>query len=171
MENFLQMEIRNESAKDTRTTAYIPGVVYGKDINYNVRIHHKQLEEIINKYVYNTLFSIKIDNKDMKVKFMELQRHPINNKILHFDLRVMNDVKKLTVDIPVVISGSLPSNAKMYAPYYSVQVRCNGDFIPKEIVCDVETIANGGKITTQDIHIDGVQFLRKQNLVEVKLKK
>lgn len=171
MEKSLTVESRTEHALATHDNKYVPGILYGKNVHEKIKIDIVALGDVVNKYIYNTIYKILLNNKTYMAKFNEIQRHPITNKILHFDIAILNVDKDIIVNVPVELVGSLPSNARMSVPNYTVRIKCNSMKIPQKIECNVEKIATGGKISTSDIQMSGVKFLLKQNLVEVRLKK
>lgn len=173
MDHSFKFDERTEMAKDVRyaKNGYIPGVLYGKDVNFKIKLHENDLKLYLNEYIYNTIYVGVINDKKYRIKCQEIQRDPVSNKILHIDFIIVDNVEHLILNIPVHIIGSLSSSAKIHIPNKHVKVKCATNNIPQKIECDLNAIANGGKISTQDITIDGVKFLLKQNLVEVKIKK
>ncbi len=66
----------------------IPAIIYGKNKkNILIRINHDNIFNKIVKYQEkkNIYFLIKINNKIIKSKIKDIQKHPYKNKILHLD--------------------------------------------------------------------------------------
>ena len=149
----------------------IPGILYGKDINIKIHINSKILSKTINKYIYNTLFNVNINNKIYDVMFAQIQRHPVKDTILHFDLRVVDIHELIEVKIPVVTIGQSAPGAITSVIDYSIPVRCAPKDLIPQIECDITGIKDTSFINTQNIKLNGIHFKKHQNLVSIKIKK
>ncbi len=90
--NFIKVQYRHKLGtkynNKIRKNNKIPAIIYiKKKQNIPIIIKYKLIFNIIknNNNIKNINFIIKIENKKLKCKIKEIQKHPIKNKILHID--------------------------------------------------------------------------------------
>ncbi len=96
MKNIL-LKIKNKKKtgskynRKIRKKNIIPAVIYGKKKkNLMFLLKHDYTYSMIEKYqkkynIKNIIFNLKLNNKIIKSKIKEIQKHPFKNKILHID--------------------------------------------------------------------------------------
>ena len=103
---------KNE-ARRLRAEGKMPGVVYGaqkdgeKGTNLAVAVDPKPLFRILHSHSgMNTLITLKIDGEgDSRVLVKDLLVDPATNTMLHADFVRVNMDRRITVTVPVVITG------------------------------------------------------------------
>ncbi|NCQ52892.1 MAG: 50S ribosomal protein L25, partial [Caldiserica bacterium] len=106
----LKAEKREVSTKGMlnkyRNEGFIPGIVYGENLNgLSVIINEREFLVIAKKEGRNVLVDLEVQGNVYPTIFKEIQRNPIGGKILHVDFEAVNLEKPIYTTIPVVTKG------------------------------------------------------------------
>lgn len=106
----LKAEKREVSTKGMlnkyRNEGFIPGIVYGENLNgLSVIVNEREFLVIAKKEGRNVLVDLDIQGNVYPTIFKEIQRNPIGGKILHVDFEAVNLEKPIYTTIPVVTKG------------------------------------------------------------------
>jgi large subunit ribosomal protein L25 len=154
-------------AKKLRSSGKIPAVIYGqgektvplildgKDFHAVLHSHHGE----------NVIFEIKIPGRKtgLKAILREVQHEPVTGEILHVDFQHISMTKKITVQVPVSLTGT-PDGVKnkggiLEHILYEVEVECLPGDIPEHIKVDVSHLDVGDSIHVSDIPVTKVEIL------------
>ena len=145
----VEVEPRSSRGKNAsrraRRDGMVPAVVYGGGVPpLTVAVSPRRLEEVLHLETgRNTIFSVNLSGQDQKgaVMIKDLQRDPVNEKLLHVDLiRVQLD-KSVTVRVPIRLVG-VPEGVKSEGGVIEfvlreVEVECLPGDIPEHLDVDV----------------------------------
>ncbi len=103
----MKLEIRDKHLSVVRSEGYVPGVIYGHDIEpTKIKVNSKELK---NSYVEKGLtmsFETNLNGKTHTVFFKEIQKDVFNqNNILHFDLMKVSSTDLMRASIPIHLYG------------------------------------------------------------------
>jgi large subunit ribosomal protein L25 len=77
---------RGRKAKSLLKEGKVLAVLYGPGIeNLNLEIEEKLIEKVLKEKNENSPISLKVEGKEYKVIIKEIQREPIQGKIIHID--------------------------------------------------------------------------------------
>ena len=106
-----QFEIIAESRQGTgranvrrlRRTGLVPGVIYGgtdapESVSVNLKDFTRQLEH---EAFFSHILTVKVGGKSSQVVLKDLQRHPMNERVIHIDLLRVTQGQALTMNVPV----------------------------------------------------------------------
>lgn len=165
-------ETGKKSAKDIRKAESIPAIIYGHDKNVLISINEKELGKVIytpNVYVVN----ISVDGKAISTIVKEAQFHPVSDKIIHVDFLEVTDKKKVTVSLPIKLSGQ-SEGAKQGGKLFQAmrKVRVNGlvKNLPDHIDVDVTNLGLGKSIMVGDLNYDKFSIVEPKSLVIATIK-
>ncbi|HUJ08124.1 MAG TPA: 50S ribosomal protein L25/general stress protein Ctc [Streptosporangiaceae bacterium] len=82
-----------------------------------------------------------------------VQRDPIKGTVEHVDLIVVRRGEKVTVDVPVVVSGEVVADGLLDQQLVQISVQAEATAIPPSIEVDVEGMAIGVSITAGDLKL------------------
>jgi len=86
-----------------------------------------------------------------------VQRDPIKGTVEHVDLILVRQGEKVTVDIPVIVSGEVDPEGLLDQQLVQISVEAEATAIPPGIAVNVEGMAIGTQITAGDLTLpDGV---------------
>ncbi len=181
----LKVETREGSgkriAKDLRNKKLIPAVVYkgGKDA-LKLQLAAADLAEVLHtKAGENVIVTLKIAGGDSKAKdrtvvIKEIQREPIQSRILHVDFNEISLTEALKVNVPLTAHGE-PEGKKeggtLEHIMWELQVECLPTDIPEKIEVDVSKLKIGESIYVKNITVpEGVKVLTDPELIAMIVK-
>ena len=119
------------------------------------------IEKVLNAAGETRLISLSVDKerKARQVLVREIQRDPINGKLIHVDLYQVKMDKKVESDVPIILVGKSPAlNEKsnmMLQELDSLSVESLPDKIPANLKIDVSSLTEAGQVKrVKDIIID-----------------
>ena len=102
---FYRKDTGKKGADELRKKAYAPAVLYNGEIHENLYVPMRLLRDVI--YTQKVHFiDLNIEGTHHKCILKDVQFHPVSDMILHVDFYKLNDEKKVTMNIPVVLHGT-----------------------------------------------------------------
>lgn len=160
------------AARTLRRDGKIPAVIYG---------HNRAAEALaVDKATFtkllsgitaqSTILDVAIDGKaPVKALIRELQRNPLRNtEVLHLDLYEVRADEKITLEVPVHLSGTADGvrnfGGVLDQVLHRLQIRVFPADIPASIDLDVTNLAIGKSMFVRDVKVDKVEILNDGNL-------
>lgn len=160
-------QLRHSTGKGTaralRRDGNIPAVLYGSDIeSIPLTLSINDVEQLLKKVNYaQALLNLKVDGEESfekTVMIKEIQTEPLSQKFLHIDLYEINMDRKLTVTVPVVISGTsigVEAGGILQIIRRELEVNCLPTAIPEQITIDVTDLDIGDSVHVAEIELEG----------------
>jgi len=150
-----------KAAKQIRKGEQVPAVIYGGDVNMSIVLTTTDLKPIV--YTPNVhIVNIKIDGKVYETIVKDIQFHPVSDEILHMDFLHIFDDKKVTVALPVILTG-LSEAAKQGGKIILVTRKLRACGFPQELPetldVDITDLGLGKSIMVGDLKFDKVQLV------------
>ena len=160
-------EVTGKAVARLRKAGLLPAVVYGHGVDSsNVTVDAHEFELLRKHSGPNTLIDLKVDGKKANpVLVHAVQVHPVNRRPLHLDLFLVNLTEELTVDVPLVATGTSTAvselNGTLLHPTETVRVKALPDHLPQSIEYSIESLVDfDGAIHVSDLTIpDDVTLL------------
>ena len=153
----LRKETGKKSSKSVRLQEDVPCVLYGGKENVNFYTSESEFRNLLfTPKVY--IINVDIDGAHHKAVIKDLQFHPVTDKLLHADFYELSEDKPVTIEIPVVITGSsigVREGGKLVMDKRKVKVKGLYKDIPAEIVVDITKLGVGKSIRIGEIVTDG----------------
>jgi large subunit ribosomal protein L25 len=166
---------KNEARRD-RVAGRIPAVVYGAGKpNVAISVNRKTLSDVFREGAgENAIFLLKLGGSDQSRHAMikEMQRDPVSRKPLHIDfVRVLMDVK-ITVKVPIEVSGIArgvkTDGGILDVVTREVEIECLPTSIPAHLTVDVSELGIGDAIRIAQIPaVEGVRIVDNPEKVVV----
>jgi large subunit ribosomal protein L25 len=127
-----------------RRAGRLPGVVYGHGVpSSNVSIDAHEFELLRKHTGPNTLLDLVVDSGKPTPSLVHgVQVHPVSRKPLHIDLFAVRMTEELTVDVPVVTTGTSVlierEGGTLSHSIDAVRVRALPDHLPQFIEVSIE---------------------------------
>jgi large subunit ribosomal protein L25 len=153
-DNKLHAELRTRfgkgAARKIRRDHKIPAVMYGHG---TAPVHitlpgHDTMMALKNP---NALLTIVVDGKEQMALAKDVQRATLKPVIEHVDLVVVRKGEKVTVDIPVHVTGEAGPETVVTVEQQTVQLEVEATNIPESVVVSVEGLAAGSQIHARDL--------------------
>lgn len=156
------------AARESRRLGKVPGVIYGKgEESVSISVGYKDLVTVIHGHAgANVIIDLKLAGQeavDRKALIRDLQKDPISNKITHIDLQHISMTEKITIDVPIHVSGTA-IGVKDYGGILEFMIRtitleCLPTDIPNEIRLDVSPLMVHDAIHVRDIEVPNAKIL------------
>ena len=153
------------SARSLRQQGQIPGVIYGHGRDPQpLAINTRELEKLLDRIsAESTVIELSLDGTSARTLIREIQRHPFKRQILHVDFQELVAGEKVTVNIPIVLTG-IPDGVRndggiLDQTMRDLAVEVDPSNIPNHIELDVTSLRIGDSIHVSDIPLpEGVEI-------------
>ena len=158
-------------ARRVRVQGLIPAVVYGAgQPPVPVTVDPKVITKILHSDSgHNSIFDLNIEGgAGSKVMIVDWQNEPIKGKLLHIDLKRIAMNVRITVSVPVQLTG-VPAGVKtsggvLSQVLHEVEIECLPADIPSHIDVDITDLELNGTIHIKDLpHGDKIKFLGEED--------
>lgn len=148
---------RAEKSNKARKNGFIPGVVYGKDMDSkSVKLEQKEFKRMMQEHTKNSIVSVKIGDETKQCIIKEIQKDYVNGQILNVELQTVHSEDVIRLKIPVVFHGKekLSGRQQLLQEYISeVEIMGKASVLPEFVSIDVGERELGDKITIKDIQV------------------
>jgi len=158
----LKAEIRNVAGKGAaraiRKNKNIPAVVYGeKKEPVAIELAGRDIEALINVPSLRTkLFQIDTKSGKEDAMLMDIQYHPVTDRVLHIDFKRIDVKKPVCVEVPVEVinvetSKGLKLGGVLNFAVRKVAVVALVDKLPEKIILDLQDLTIGDTVHGSDL--------------------
>ncbi|MGN7190183.1 MULTISPECIES: 50S ribosomal protein L25/general stress protein Ctc [unclassified Curtobacterium] len=152
----LAVEIRTKfgkgAARKLRAADKIPAVIYG----HGTEPQHVSLpghETMLLVRTANAVVDLDIEGTSQLALVKDVQRDPVRQIIEHIDLVVVRRGEKVTVDVPVVVTGESFSGTIHVQDLSSVSLLVEATNIPEHVTVDVEGLEDGTQVLASQLEL------------------
>ena len=149
------------NCKQLRNMGKIPAVIYGdkKEPVFITVDYPKIVKELSRTGFFSTVFSLKLDKKEIKVLPREIQTDPLNDKPIHIDFLRVNNESKINISVPIIFineekSPGLKSGGVLNTVRREVDLICKIKNIPEKLEADLTNLEVGSVIHMSDIKLE-----------------
>lgn len=146
----------HESRKERRA-GKIPGILYGKGIvNYMFEVSELELNKEISINGEHGIIDMNLEGTNHKALIKEIQRDPVDHKIIHIDVEELKEDSKVTTEIPIVFMGEnevKKDGGIIQKEKSSIKVQCSASEIPRYINVDLSNLHLGDTYRVSDIEL------------------
>lgn len=155
----LRTEFGKGAARRARRAHQIPAVIYGhgaEPLHVNLPGH----QTMIAVRAANALLTLNVDGEEHLALVKDVQRDPVLQIIEHVDLLTVRRGEKVTVDVPVVVTGEVDATAVATQEAATISVEAEATHVPAHLEVDVEGRTPGQHVHASDIKLpSGVSLL------------
>ena len=152
---YLEARLRKETGKGAGRrmfqTGRLPAILYGgKEAPSPIDLSLRDFEMIEKHNIIN----LKLNNQEIMALIKEVQHHPVTNRLLHVDFYRIQQGKKLTVSIPIALTGEAPGvkvGGVLEHMLWKVEVECLPTNVPEKIEIDVSSLNIGDTLHVSDL--------------------
>lgn len=179
--NFMKLNVlkrTNEKIKALRDDNYIPAIIYGNSefISEPIKIKIKSLDfkKVFEQCGYHALVDVFLDDlkkEPFRVIVKDLQRHSVNDSILHVDFYCVNMDKDIVVDLPLSFVGISPAVKKLGAIFVkhsdTVKIKCLPSNLLNKIDVDISFLKNlNDSFCFKDLKLpDNIKLISDKNRI------
>jgi large subunit ribosomal protein L25 len=146
----IQAEPRTEfgkgGARRTRRAGKIPAVLYGHGTDpRHIALPAREFSHAI-KGGANTLLTLQLDGTSELALPKAIQRHPIRGHYEHVDLLLVRRGEKVTVEVPVTLSGEAVRDGLVDQQLITLTVEAEATHIPDHFEVSIEGMQVGDNV-------------------------
>lgn len=164
--NLIAVKRTNKGDK-VRAEGKVPAVVYGANTEaVSVSIDTMAFNKLYEKAGESSLIDLEIDGKNEgKVLVQDVQRFPLNDRVMHVDLRRIDMNKPMTAHVEINFVGESPAvkvfGAILVKSLEEVEVKCLPKDLVSSIEVDISALANfGDHIKVGDLKLpNGIEII------------
>jgi large subunit ribosomal protein L25 len=150
-ETRIDAETRTEfgkgAARRTRRAGRIPAVLYGHGTDpQHLSLPSLEFARVIREHGRNAVLTLNIGGRPQLALTKTVVTHPIRPYIEHVDLLVVQRGEKVTVEVPVVITGEAVAGTLITQDLTTLEIEADALNIPEHIELSVEAVQPGTQI-------------------------
>jgi large subunit ribosomal protein L25 len=145
-------EFGKGAARRTRRAGKVPAVLYG----HGTEPRHVTLpghELMLALKTPNVLLRLDGLDKDNLCLPKEVQRDVIKGFLEHVDLLVVKKGEKVTVEIPLTLTGEVDSRAVLNQELVTLEVEAEATHIPEGVEYSVDGLEPGAQVTAGEVNL------------------
>ena len=157
-ENRLVAAVRTEfgkgAARRARRDGQVPAVLYGHGEDpRHLNVPSRDFAAILRAHGTNAILTLDIEGKEQVALTKSVVVHPIRNYIEHADLLVIKKGEKVTVDVPVVVTGEAAAGTLVAQDAATISLEADALHIPEQIEVSVEGLEVGTQILANQLEL------------------
>ena len=157
----LREGLGKKESKDLRKQGIIPCVMYGGEKNLHFSSHENQFKKLI--YTPDVfLVKLEVDGQTFDAVMQDIQFHPVSDNILHIDFVQVFPDKKVTVNLPVRLTGSsvgIRAGGKLRQRRRALKVNGLIKDMPDRLEIDLSDLDIGESMKVGDLSYDNLDVL------------
>jgi large subunit ribosomal protein L25 len=147
-------EFGKGGARRTRRSGRIPAVLYGHGTDpRHVSLPTREFEHALRTDGANVLLSLAIEGSDELALPKSIQRDPVRGSIEHIDLILIRRGEKVTVDVPLQISGEIIAGGLLDHQLTVLSVAAEATHIPSGFEVSIAGLEIGASIHAKDVDL------------------
>ncbi|MFD4676791.1 50S ribosomal protein L25/general stress protein Ctc [Lentzea sp. NPDC058450] len=153
-------EFGKGAARRTRRAGKIPAVLYGHGSDpKHLALPALEFARVVREHGQNAVLTLALDGAAELALTKTVTTHPIKNYIEHVDLLLVKRGEKVTVDIPVVVTGEAQSGTLVTQDATTITVEADALNIPEQVELSIEGKEAGTQIHAGDLTLpEGVSL-------------
>jgi large subunit ribosomal protein L25 len=155
----ISAEVRTEfgkgGARRTRRAGMVPAVLYGHgEKPRHIALPAREFAAAIRHAGMTQAFAIEISDGTSALALPKaIQRDPIRDTFDHVDLLIVRRGEKITVDIPVQLTGEPKRNTLVMTENDRLSVLADATRLPDRLEVSIEGLDAGDKVTAADVEL------------------
>jgi large subunit ribosomal protein L25 len=155
-------EFGKGAARRFRRDGKIPAVLYGHGIEpKHLALPTIEFARVIRENGRNAVLSLNVDGSRRQLALTKsITVHPLKNFIQHVDLLALKRGEKVTVDVPLSLTGEAASGTLIYQDIDTLSIEVDALHIPEYLEVSVDGLEAGTQINAADVEVpEGVTLL------------
>jgi large subunit ribosomal protein L25 len=161
-------EFGKGGARRTRRAGKVPAVLYGHgEKPRHIALPAREFAAAIRHGGNNQIFNIEISDGSAALALPKaIQRDPIKDTYEHVDLLVVRRGEKITVEIPVHLTGEAARDTLVMTESNTLTVLADATKLPERLEASIEGLEGGSQVKASDVVLpDGVELAADPDMV------
>ncbi|MGK5518572.1 50S ribosomal protein L25/general stress protein Ctc [Micromonospora sp. URMC 107] len=148
-------EFGKGGARRTRRAGKVPAVLYGHgEKPKHIALPSREFAAAIRKGGANQLFAIEVsDGTQVLALPKAIQRDPLKDTFEHVDLLLVRRGEKVTVDVPVQLTGEAARDTLIVHDHDTLSVTADATKVPDHLEASIEGMEAGTQVTAGDVQL------------------
>jgi large subunit ribosomal protein L25 len=162
-------EFGKGGARRTRRAGRIPAVLYGHGTDpRHISLPNREFEHALRTDGANVLLSLQVDGSAELALPKAIQRDPVRGGIEHVDLILVRRGEKITVEVPVILSGDIAPDGLLDQQLTTLSVAADATALPSSFELSIEGLEVGRSIHAKDVNLpEGTELMTDPEAVVV----
>jgi large subunit ribosomal protein L25 len=146
-------EFGKGGARRTRRAGLVPAVLYGHgEKPVHIALPSREFAAAIRHGGLNQVFAIEVSGGSSTLALPKaIQRDPIRDTYEHVDLIIVKRGEKVTVDVPVILTGEAAKNTLVVSESTTLSLTAEALHLPESVEVSIEGLEAGAQITAGDV--------------------
>ncbi|MFD1810825.1 50S ribosomal protein L25/general stress protein Ctc [Rhodococcus gannanensis] len=150
----VRTEFGKGAARRARRDGNVPAVLYGHGTDpQHLSVNAREFAAILRAHGTNVVINLHIDGAEQLALTKSVVVHPIRRHIEHADLLVVKKGEKVTVEVPVVLTGEAGSGTLVTQDVTTVKVEADALNIPEQVEISIEGAEAGTQILAGGVEL------------------
>lgn len=158
-----------KEAKLLRSQEIVPAVLYGAGEPIHFSVPFSELRQLV--YTPGVfLIDLDIEGSIYHALMQDVQWHAVEEQILHVDFLMIQENKKVKIDVPIKVVGlakGIKAGGKLKTNLRRLKVKALAKDLPDSIEINVTNLAIGQNIKVGDLSLENIEILDKKSNVVV----
>ena len=137
--------VLGKQVKKLRKQGILPANIFGKDFeSLSLSVKLAEFNKVFHEAGETGVVYVTVDGQEIPTLIKDVQKHPVNDNILHIDLRKINLKQKIETEVPLEYVGESPAEkdgAVLMYPVDRVVIEALPTDIPHALEIDLSTLA------------------------------
>jgi len=161
-------EITGKHSKYARKEGKVPGIFYAHgEKNITINVPKLSLDPLIYTSETHVIDLRLSDGTAKKAILRDVQFDPVSDRAIHFDLQGLRENEKLTLEIPIVLTGGIPKGVRdgglVQHMIHKLKVSCLPKDIPDRIELNIGELEINHSLHVKDLNVPNVTILESLN--------
>lgn len=149
--NVLVATVRTEfgkgAARRTRAAGQVPAVLYGHGSEpRHLAVNARDFAKILRLNGTNAVLSLEIDGTPQLALTKSVVVHPLRRYIEHADLLVLKKGERVTVDVPVIVTGDAVGGTLVTTDANTVSIEADALEVPQQLEVNIDGFEAGTQV-------------------------
>lgn len=156
-----------QETKSLRAEGKVPCVLYGGKEQIHFSAPALSFKGLVYTPEVHTV-ELNVDGTNFKAIMKDIQFHAVTDKILHIDFLELQEDKKVTIEIPIIISGNavgVRAGGQLLNKMRKLKIAALPKDLPDSVPIKIDDMKIGDTVHVRDIKIKGVDVLDSPNNV------
>ncbi len=160
-------EFGKGGARRTRRAGKVPAVLYGHgEKPQHIALPAREFAAAIRHGGINQVFAIDIAGGTTLALPKAIQRDPIRETFEHVDLLIVRRGEKVTVDVPVVLTGEAARDTLVVNEHTTLSVSAEALHLPESLEVSIDGLQGGAQVLARDVTLPaGTELVADPELV------
>ena len=162
MDFIVEATIREKTGRNAvralRRDGMVPAVIYGLGKPCTINCAARSLTALMqNEAFFSKVVGVRMEGKTRQVILREIQRHPVNSRVLHVDFQEISEDQEISTTVPLHFVGiEASAGVKLHHGIFNaienqISVNCLPRNLPEYIEVDVSHLDSGDSIHLEEI--------------------